>query len=107
MLAFCKRVGSSFQLPASIVTAFPRLGQADIGIAAKGQSLLLAHVAVLVSPQFRPVRMHLPIESPLVGALGPFVGRSYVPDLQLFRSEERRVGKACDSTCRSRWSALH
>src|SRR3546814_13142835 len=31
MLAFCKRVGSSFQLPASIVTAFPRLGQADIG----------------------------------------------------------------------------
>src|SRR3546814_2437763 len=33
MLAFCKRVGSSFQLPASIVTAFPRLGQADIGIA--------------------------------------------------------------------------
>src|SRR3546814_1594557 len=56
MLAFCKRVGSSFQLPASIVTAFPRLGQADIGIAAKGQSLLLAHVAVLVSPQFRPVR---------------------------------------------------
>src|SRR3546814_7324830 len=66
MLAFCKRVGSSFQLPASIVTAFPRLGQADIGIAAKGQSLLLAHVAVLVSPQFRPVRMHLQIESPLV-----------------------------------------
>src|SRR3546814_13348144 len=23
------------------------------------------------------------------------------------RSEERRVGKACDSTCRSRWSPYH
>src|SRR3546814_18847250 len=23
------------------------------------------------------------------------------------RSEERRVGKACDSTCRSRWSTKH
>src|SRR3546814_16736097 len=25
----------------------------------------------------------------------------------LFRSEERRVGKACVSTCRSRWSPDH
>src|SRR3546814_11618904 len=24
-----------------------------------------------------------------------------------FRSEERRVGKACGSTCRSRWSPYH
>src|SRR3546814_14868796 len=24
-----------------------------------------------------------------------------------FRSEERRVGKECDSTCRSRWSPEH
>src|SRR3546814_12120100 len=27
--------------------------------------------------------------------------------LQLARSEERRVGKACVSTCRSRWSPYH
>src|SRR3546814_18341962 len=26
------------------------------------------------------------------------------PELQHFRSEERRVGKECVSTCRSRWS---
>src|SRR3546814_16369029 len=26
---------------------------------------------------------------------------------QLFRSEERRVGKACVSTCRSGWSTYH
>src|SRR3546814_18591752 len=26
---------------------------------------------------------------------------------ELFRSEERRVGKACVSTCRSRWSPYH
>src|SRR3546814_15850560 len=26
---------------------------------------------------------------------------------QLFRSEERRVGKECVSTCRSRWSTFH
>src|SRR3546814_13116829 len=25
----------------------------------------------------------------------------------IFRSEERRVGKECVSTCRSRWSTLH
>src|SRR3546814_19431963 len=26
---------------------------------------------------------------------------------QAMRSEERRVGKECDSTCRSRWSTFH
>src|SRR3546814_15848706 len=27
--------------------------------------------------------------------------------VQVARSEERRVGKECDSTCRSRWSRYH
>src|SRR3546814_4995559 len=29
------------------------------------------------------------------------------PQRPLFRSEERRVGKECVSTCRSRWSPYH
>src|SRR3546814_11050149 len=29
------------------------------------------------------------------------------PESAIFRSEERRVGKECVSTCRSRWSASH
>src|SRR3546814_16023582 len=29
------------------------------------------------------------------------------PDAALIRSEERRVGKECVSTCRSRWSPYH
>src|SRR3546814_13337443 len=28
-------------------------------------------------------------------------------DVAIFRSEERRVGKECVSTCRSRWSPYH
>src|SRR3546814_6992961 len=28
-------------------------------------------------------------------------------DVRLYRSEERRVGKECVSTCRSRWSPYH
>src|SRR3546814_11400624 len=28
-------------------------------------------------------------------------------DFDLYRSEERRVGKECVSTCRSRWSPYH
>src|SRR3546814_14535351 len=32
-------------------------------------------------------------------------GRVYLADVQ--RSEERRVGKECVSTCRSRWSEYH
>src|SRR3546814_18305135 len=30
-----------------------------------------------------------------------------VPGVFLLRSEERRVGKECVSTCRSRWSPYH
>src|SRR3546814_14554814 len=29
------------------------------------------------------------------------------PQTKIFRSEERRVGKECVSTCRSRWSPYH
>src|SRR3546814_5870812 len=34
-------------------------------------------------------------------------GRSGRGHLQVIRSEERRVGKECVSTCRSRWSPYH
>src|SRR3546814_13731280 len=35
-----------------------------------------------------------------------WVGRG-TPEYTLMRSEERRVGKECVSTCRSRWSPYH
>src|SRR3546814_12771485 len=34
-------------------------------------------------------------------------GILFAGNLVLFRSEERRVGKECVSTCRSRWSPYH
>src|SRR3546814_2166931 len=34
-------------------------------------------------------------------------GRTIDPTAALERSEERRVGKECVSTCRSRWSPYH
>src|SRR3546814_15019761 len=36
------------------------------------------------------------------GARGPYKG-----GIRFHRSEERRVGKECVSTCRSRWSPYH
>src|SRR3546814_3614472 len=35
------------------------------------------------------------------------IGSSYPHRERLIRSEERRVGKECVSTCRSRWSPYH
>src|SRR3546814_12983798 len=35
------------------------------------------------------------------------VDRDRLPDEIIARSEERRVGKECVSTCRSRWSPYH
>src|SRR3546814_10050491 len=44
---------------------------------------------------------HVIVELDLAG------GRSADAELGLGRSEERRVGKECVSTCRSRWSPYH
>src|SRR3546814_5867904 len=38
---------------------------------------------------------------------GAVAGLTYAGLLGLTRSEERRVGKECVSTCRSRWSPYH
>src|SRR3546814_11918775 len=41
---------------------------------------------------------------------GRYIGAEFCRDLQerfVLRSEERRVGKECVSTCRSRWSPYH
>src|SRR3546814_14465500 len=52
----------------------------------------------------------LPISSPVsVGGRGGawFVDAPFGPAVLRHRSEERRVGKECVSTCRSRWSPYH
>src|SRR3546814_485211 len=47
----------------------------------------------------------LPALALLIGAFRNFL---YIPSItSIFRSEERRVGKECVSTCRSRWSPYH
>src|SRR3546814_10555148 len=37
----------------------------------------------------------------------PFLEEQWSPSTSSGRSEERRVGKECVSTCRSRWSPYH
>src|SRR3546814_17823159 len=49
-------------------------------------------------------------DAPLFGAVGDAAagdGAGRQPDQLAARSEERRVGKECVSTCRSRWSPYH
>src|SRR3546814_7859338 len=44
---------------------------------------------------------------PLRQVLGLQLGAERVQGVDELRSEERRVGKECVSTCRSRWSPYH
>src|SRR3546814_20758803 len=46
------------------------------------------------------------LQAPWLG-LTAFFTLAVMLSLLIFRSEERRVGKECVSTCRSRWSPLH
>src|SRR3546814_16348582 len=45
----------------------------------------------------------------VTASLGGRVGHAHRPDFlpRVFRSEERRVGKECVSTCSSRWMPYH
>src|SRR3546814_18830850 len=45
--------------------------------------------------------------APAMGLIGPLVGLVQMLGNLSDRSEERRVGKECVSTCRSRWSPYH
>src|SRR3546814_18243045 len=58
--------------------------------------------SVLRSEHSRPGRK--PLDH---GPRGPVDDGSHDPDAESRRSEERRVGKECVSTCRSRWSPYH
>src|SRR3546814_2192016 len=50
----------------------------------------------------------VPLPGLAVRTDGRAISGFLVPDLRLSRrSEERRVGKECVSTCRSRWSPYH
>src|SRR3546814_9140760 len=48
---------------------------------------------------------HQPLQGLIAGARA--VGKKLAVLLRQVRSEERRVGKECVSTCRSRWSPYH
>src|SRR3546814_12910228 len=61
-------------------------------------SMLIGHLLLVI--------LNLPLVGLWVRLLQlPY--RALFPAILLFRSEERRVGKECVSTCRSRWSPDH
>src|SRR3546814_14006534 len=57
---------------------------------AKTDTLVAQHMQAWTASQFARLRGSAALRQP-----------------ELFRSEERRVGKECVSTCRSRWSPTH
>src|SRR3546814_20344153 len=61
---------------------------------------------LLGNPQGAP-GLVAPARSTLPGIGGGKVPAFAVAERITARSEERRVGKECDSTCRSRWSPSH
>src|SRR3546814_14999765 len=66
------------------------VGERQDGDGGRVQGLRRRRRAVLRRPQASPVLEHRPQR-----------------ELRVARSEERRVGKECVSTCRSRWSPYH
>src|SRR3546814_7451421 len=57
-----------------------------------------------------PPSLHSNLGQAMTALIGAFINVQIIRELTLLRearSEERRVGKECVSTCRSRWSPYH
>src|SRR3546814_13151423 len=98
-----------------------RLGWTDIPLSEDRDTL---HLGIGNGPLQDPVGVSLgnphavffvdDVEGLPLAALGPalehhplFPERANIGAAQVIRSEERRVGKECVSTCRARWSPCH
>src|SRR3546814_16506465 len=81
----------------------PEVFEALHSTVSEGHWLRMSVLCVTVLPGPCPLPTSVsggPGEGPLVFDEGSILG-------PLLRSEERRVGKECVSTCRSRWSPYH
>src|SRR3546814_15027800 len=91
-------VQSFWPLSLSIVKRMePRLKTQFLSTSANLEPAL-ANLAVVIASGFD-------ISAPNYDA--PLFRQAYIDSAHAARSEERRVGKECVSTCRSRWSPYH
>src|SRR3546814_39931 len=76
---------------------------AEIGImAVESIGLLLQYIPLMLAAVLA-MGVHSTFFGPIKYAILP----QHLRDDEVLRSEERRVGKECVSTCRSRWSPYH
>src|SRR3546814_8393835 len=68
---------------------------------------LQVYAAASLSEAFDAIAAAFEDEHPAVDVTAVYDGSSTLVTQILERSEERRVGKECVSTCRSRWSPYH
>src|SRR3546814_15259883 len=81
---------------------FPR-SQKSIPLSAEVQALLGLSVSEIDPSSLISAILKAPVDLVWFGGIGTYVKAAS----QNNRSEERRVGKECVSTCRSRWSPYH
>src|SRR3546814_16053738 len=88
-----------------------RAANADGGVGRKGVAAILEAVGGLDQGDHADLDEILDLHrrgNPAVDVPGDLADKRHVLTRQHFgRSEERRVGKECVSTCRSRWSPYH
>src|SRR3546814_11643204 len=60
-----------------------------------------------VGEEFKSIVERIKIGRTMEEGLQETADRLGIAEFNFFRSEERRVGKECVSTCRSRWSPYH
>src|SRR3546814_15507529 len=83
------------------------VGSALVISAAVQRSGLIEEALALVMRRVTRVRSHLFVLMASVGFASALVKNVGALAMLMPRSEERRVGKECVSTCRSRWSPSH
>src|SRR3546814_17684835 len=87
------------------ITELPRNVEAEAALL--GALMIDNRIAEDVQLKLKPEHFFEPLHGRIYEAVMTLVERDMVANPVTLSSEERRVGKECDSTFRSRWSPYH
>lgn len=84
-LAFAlqQRIYAGIELLACLVTSRACFCKPDVRIPAERKAVLLAHVAILVTPQLGPAGMHFNVQAAIIGVLDDLLRRAEASDFEI------------------------
>src|SRR3546814_16208572 len=100
-------IGSEGRMGVALSAAISEAGERSCGIDKGGNVAKLAAAADVLVDFSSPGALEATLDACIAAKTPIVIGTPGLEERHPYRSEERRVGKECVSTCSSRWSPYH